>query len=470
MNTEQYLTWILEQDPKDYYTIEQADPDHLVLKTGRLSGAVSVYHLEADIIELRLTDENDENVFFLHFEYKDEEHAKKLFQEMIGVLKKQKFKRMLKVLLSCTSGMTTSFFAEKLSTAAETLSLDMTFAATAYDDLLYEGTGYDVILLAPQISYRAQTVRMSLPKAVVLNIPAALFASYDAGGTLTFLQEELKKLHKEKKKQEAATVIRDVRMNANIFVVALTTDNEETRYAYRLYCHGEPTITGEVIKERNTLKDIEDILDSAFVFACKDHTVDGVVISTPGVLRDPDGDQYRISYNELSDSFTQQYGLPVFFRHNTTTAAFGYYAQQTEYDRILYHSQPKGSLVGGQGIVYKGMPINGINAQAGEMLAVFRRFMRSRYKDPAHPTQAEIVDAVVDYLLVGIAECDPDVILLRSQSTPDAEEIRSRLAELTDRVPPIIHIDNVDEYTCIGAMLYGVFSLGELAVRKQLSQ
>lgn len=67
---------------------------------------------------------------------------------MIQSLKKAGSEVRTKVLLSCTSGFTTSFFADKLNDAAKTLGPDYDFSAVPYVELFEAAQDQDVILLA----------------------------------------------------------------------------------------------------------------------------------------------------------------------------------------------------------------------------------------------------------------------------------------------------------------------------------
>ena len=78
MNSREYFQWIMEQEyPGLSRTL--SDEDHIMLEDDFCLGEINVYHLEIDVIEMKLTRKRDEeNVFFLHFELKDAEYAKKL--------------------------------------------------------------------------------------------------------------------------------------------------------------------------------------------------------------------------------------------------------------------------------------------------------------------------------------------------------------------------------------------------------
>lgn len=60
----------------------------------------------------------------------------------------------LKILLSCTAGLTTSYFAYLMQEALAPLKENITIDAVSYLDLDQVQQDYDVILLAPQIAYK----------------------------------------------------------------------------------------------------------------------------------------------------------------------------------------------------------------------------------------------------------------------------------------------------------------------------
>ena len=105
-------------------------------------------------MELVVTNKkNDENVFYLHFELREEWRAKELFVEMLGSLLSLKDLQKTSVLLSCTSAMTTTFFANKLNETAEFLKANYIFDAVSVDQIYDKAYDNDVILIALQIAY-----------------------------------------------------------------------------------------------------------------------------------------------------------------------------------------------------------------------------------------------------------------------------------------------------------------------------
>ena len=73
----------------------------------------------------------------------------------------------------------------------------MEVAATSYQKIYNVAQNYDVILLAPQVSYVKFTSGKVFKNKLVLKIPTQIFASYNVGALITFVEESIKKI-KEK--------------------------------------------------------------------------------------------------------------------------------------------------------------------------------------------------------------------------------------------------------------------------------
>lgn len=363
-----FLNWVMNQTGDDY-TLERKDEDHIRLDADTVYGEINLYHFEMEVVELRLTRKSDdEAIFFLHFELKDAEHAEELFEEMIRALRKQNERKTVHILLSCTSAMTTSFFAGKLSEGAKTLSLDYEFAAVPFPSLYEKAFDYDVILMAPQVAYEYEKVKQILYDKIVLQIPPALFATYDTGAVLEFVRDEIAKAKTTKEEIAVAKVMRDIENNAKIFTIIATHDMDRTYYGYRIYDKGEIVLSEKVIKEHCTEQDVYDIMDTQFRSCCKERDIDCVVLSMPGVVYNYREKRHiRFEYNEFAAKLSEVYHIPVFMSNNTTAIALGYYAGQDEYDSITYHSTPRGGLGGGQGMVINGHPIIGSHQMSGEL-------------------------------------------------------------------------------------------------------
>lgn len=74
---------------------------------------------------------------------------------------------------------------------------------------------YDVILLAPQVSFRLSEVEGVLKNKRVYALSPALFGKYDVGNTIAFLEEELYKEKKIQSHQESPLPIKQTLKNIN---------------------------------------------------------------------------------------------------------------------------------------------------------------------------------------------------------------------------------------------------------------
>ncbi len=132
---------------------------------------------DPEIVEFHIQNKaDDETTFFLHFHATDRNHATGLFAEMVDALMALEHQQTTEVLLCCTAGMTTSFFASKLNEVAQTLGLNWSFSAVSVDEVYEKGADKAAVLVAPQIGYEHARITQSLPDVPVLLIPTATFS------------------------------------------------------------------------------------------------------------------------------------------------------------------------------------------------------------------------------------------------------------------------------------------------------
>jgi cellobiose-specific phosphotransferase system component IIB len=469
----QFKEWMLEQK-SDEYTLRfyRDNYDHVAVSTDYAEGTVAFYPLEKfNVVEMSVINKITSNaVFYLHFELKDLEHGKELFEDMVEAVLKQKSSKVTKVLLCCSSGITTHYFLEKLKSASDLLNLNFEFSAVSYNNLYVKGYDNDVILLAPQISFELKKVQAVFRDQLVLAIPAQIFASYNAGELIDLVRAERHKKKTTAEEKAVYKVMRDIENNAVIFVVTVTHDINSTRICHRLYEKGNIVISQEVIKETNSLEDLCDILDTQMYALNRTYHIDAVCISLPGTMQNGEIRNHRISYDGLSEEFSALYHLPVFFCHNSAAVAYGYYAGQEKYDIVAYHSQPAGSIGAGQGYVYRGMPIEGRNQLGGEVGNMYEKMVKPQ-TDITCLSIEQLKDSVVFYLLAAVSVIAPEVILVRSAFTPDMEELKTELRKYVreEQMPDLISVTDVSEYAYLGTMLYGLRAYKE-RVRKQITK
>ena len=153
IHTMLFKQWILIQDQSQCQIyLDDKNENIIDIKTNYSFSQVIFNPL--NIIELSVTNTMTQNIeFYLHFQMKTMKHATELFNEMMNNILQLVDKPKIKILLSCSGGLTTSYFASKLNEAAQILDYHYEVRAIGYTDLFNVGNEYDVILLAPQISF-----------------------------------------------------------------------------------------------------------------------------------------------------------------------------------------------------------------------------------------------------------------------------------------------------------------------------
>ncbi|MBR3317515.1 MAG: ROK family protein [Atopobiaceae bacterium] len=457
--------WIREQAHKGYAANLEND-DHFVFETNFATAEVSFYNMDPDpeIVELRIEEKaTGETRFFLHFHPVNREHSIQLFREMIQALLAMGDRQRTEVLLCCTAGMTTSFFAEKLNQAAEALGLDWGFSAVSVTEAYENGRNKAAILIAPQIAYQAERVRQVMGDVPVLEIPTATFAAYDAAGCLEWVREELAARANKSNGQADEKPPACAQGFGRILVVAAHAASSEATIHYRTYHHGTIAAEGSVIKRRLTLDDITDVIDTQLCTCKAGGRVDAVGVALPGALRDgyllikTNRDVDLTNGSEgfiIGDYLSARYPIPVILCNNTNAAALGWREAHPEYENVTFYSQATGWAMGGQGHVVNGKLLEGAHGNAGEIRLVVNRFSFSRplHYNPFDP--ADVLETVGQVLAMDCATFDPEVVALRCDLLPNMEEVADELAKYVprDAQPLLVHVDNYDECILAGVL------------------
>jgi len=440
------------------------------IKTSYATGKVNFYPLDVLICEMSVTNLADgENKFYLHFELRDLDYASELFSEMLQTITDLKDRQSLKILLSCTGGLTTGFFADKLNETAKVLELDYKVEAVPFHRLYEVAPNYSVILLAPQIAYQAKNAQEVLQNQLVLKIPPKVFASYNVTEMLKYIHEELDNW----KKTTAERIIAKVRAgvvksDAKILSIAVMPSNRESRIAYKIYKNGEPIFEETVIKCKfNYVNDLQDILDT-IGFRCKKFSAIG--IATAGAVQDGHIDLIHFIDPEinLKKVLEEKYKVPVTITNNLKSAALGYYVQQDKFENILFVSRPYGFRAGGLGMVLNGKVLNGTHNIAGEVRFITQDVVVKEDWDKVFMSDLDkILDGVTFEIRAGIAVADPEVVCLRSEMTPDLEKVKAKVAEVIPEkyLPEFVRVrdEEMQEFVLVGQM---ILSLEELERRK----
>ena len=447
--------------------ITLVDDEHIALATSDAKGEVNFYAFEGapDIVELRIEDLDrpEEPTFFLHFELEDEDRAEELFAQMAEALQERDFYETRRILLCCTAGLTTTMFANKLAEAAKTLSLDYSFEALPLAQAQEQGGDYDVVLLAPQVAYQRSEVAAAFPEAVVVVIPAKVFAAYDAGAALKMVMHLLSD-HTVFPIDDGSNLkfARDLPNDATIMVLTVINRPRSSWIGWRIYIKGEIATYGSVTKPKNDLRDVEDVLATLHFKGWDPGSLDAIGIAVPGIVN-----RGTIAFAgngvtdyELGRLLSERYHAKVFVDNNANAAAVGCYMSQDNYDSVVLHTQQTGFLVGGQGIVVDGHLLKGRRNFAGELgplsAALRGHEITSQDLDLAWSPEG-MRKIVAPALAADVSLVAPDAIYLAVDLLDDMDALRDEVARyfgdaLDPYIPDLIRVGDYRETIALGEL------------------
>ena len=453
IDTELLKRWLLNQNEDDWDVKEVND--NIVIETKYGLGFINFYPnciIELDV-ENKMT---KEKVFFIHFQMNNFHHALGLLYDMRLCLQTLTTSKKTKVLLSCTSGLTTGFFAEKLNEGVQLLNKDFEFNAVSYGNLYDMAKDYDVILLAPQVSYVKLQVEKVFKNKLVLKIPTQIFASYNVGALITFIEESLK--HKENKYNgyvEPLASMMEIKTNKNVLAVSINANGENSHISYRLYnSHQDIVLDSNIIKSNIKLQDVLDALDTVVL---QNEMIDVISIALPGVM--VEGNVYsgiiEGGNHQLKERLEKRYEKEIYLINDVNAAVVGYYASQNEYKSLAFLFQPIGRMAG-SGIVVNGQLVRGMDHLAGEV-ALLPLNLSDAYLTLANTPEGTL-ELVTKNIMSIIAIVAPEAIVVYSDLILDSQdvsdEIKKALSQYPLKVyPQIIKVENILEYILLGAMI-----------------
>lgn len=446
-------------------TIEQLDDEHIQLKTEHALGAVNFYDFGEglpEVVELSIVDPDvpDEPKFFLHFELDDEDRAEELFSEMTDELQQDERYRTTRVLLCCTAGLTTTMFANKLQEAAKTLSLDYSFEALPLAQAQEEGGAYDAVLLAPQVGYQRKAVAESFPDAAVVQIPAKVFASYDAGACLKMVMHLVDDNTMVPAGEDGELkLVRDLANDKCIMIIICTQSPRNGWFGWRIYKKGAMVARGSVTKRFPSWRDIDDILATLHVQGWQISGLDAIGIAVPGVVNDGvvafSGHSGLENY-DLGKSISERYGVKVYVENSANASAVGCYVSQDTYDSVVLHTQQTGHLAGGQGIVVDGHLLRGRINYAGQLGPLYRAFYGPERDFERAWTPDGMCEIVARTLVADITLVAPEAIYVAVDLVYDMDALRIEIARYFGDekgfIPDMFRVENNRELVALGMM------------------
>ncbi len=443
--------------------IKQIDDEHITLTTPESTGEVNFYAFDdaPEIVELRVTDANCtcEPSFFLHFELEDERRAEELFAEMAETLAQKDRFSTTRVLLCCTAGLTTSMFAGKLTEAAKTLGLDYTFDAIPLEQAKAEGGSWDAVLLAPQVGYQRKAVAGAFPNAVVVEIPAKLFATFDAAGVLRMVMHLLSD-HTVFPETDGQNLkfMRELTNDKRVMCLTCIKRPRSAWMGWRIYDHGEVVGLGKSVKPTLNVHDIEDLIASLPAQGFSVEDLDAIAIAVPGVVQRGRVNHPPIGAKnyDLAHSISKRHHVKVFVENNARAAAIGCYLTQDDYDSVVLHTQQTGYPVGGQGIVVDGHVCKGRKNFSGEIGPLVSSQTGIERDVETCWTPEGMLDVVARSLVADISLIAPDAIYVAVDLVDDMDRLRKAILpyfdDLEEYVPELIRVTDYRERIALGML------------------
>lgn len=410
-----YKKWILfRQIDNCQIMLSSKDQNKIILETKY--GVANVIFYKFNIIELNVISKIDqESCFFLHFQMNNINHAINLFYEMVECLKTLIKKPKIKILLCCSGGLTTTYFAYKIDEAIQLFALDYEIAATGYNELFKKGEQYDV--------------------KEILNLVD---------------QELIKKRNKNGQVQLLSIRNKTITFHRKILCISLFRNRNRIHIAYRLYqSQSDIIVNNETIKQRITIQDIYDVIDTVLL---NYPGIEVIGFSTPGIVNN--GFATTASINGFDDMnykklFTSKYSQKFIITNDVNTAAIGYHATQNQYSSIVLLFQPM-STKAGAGIIIDNKLINGKHNVAGEMKYLPVNLLEKGanvYKTP------EDIIKIVKYISLSIISViGPEAIVIFCSLLPNIEDLENELKTVLPQeyIPRLIKIGDIQEYIFLG--------------------
>ena len=450
------LDWI-ETNNKDDYSISRWEKDSSIglnMKTEYAEAQVDVVFLEAAVVEYRIVNSKEENVFYLHFELNDPDHAKELFHEMRDCLDKQRISETKQILLCCSCGLTTSFFTMKLNEAAETLGVDMKFSAVPYEQLYDEVKEKDAVLLAPQIGYRLKTVQQVLSDKIVIQIPVKIFSTYDGAGMITMLNALFEeKENGQTDKGETVSGLQ-TRRNGSVLIVSVIRMEARSQIAYRIYDGGEITAENQITKETYSFSDVQDVIRVA---VCTHPDLKTICLVTPGMISSGVLTYEEAGIHELNvrEILKETYDMSVRLYNDADMIALGYSALELEGGDAAFYFVPTGSSVGNIGLVVNGNTVRGKRHMGGRQMDA----VTSLTTFPQNPytlvkTPEGNIELAARYLTGLYSYTGVRRIAYYSKMIPDADALREKVAQFIPEayMPEIVKTESIRDYLYAGVL------------------
>ena len=449
---EAYFSWITSREHAGY-TTEEENGD-LRLRTEYATGEINYVEMMGyRIVEMKITVPNkEEDQFYLHFELLEEARAKELYLEMEEVLLELRSRQNTRVLICCSGGLTSSYFADKLKDAAQFLDKQYEFEAAFYDSLYEVGPDYDIVLLAPQISYMHNEAEKALSGQRVAVIPTRIFGTYDASAMLELLEDED---YLPKKREVLPEYREEVQAdpNKNILSIVLSYEKKSVRMFIRCYEGNHCISNHEVIKKHLKYEDVFDFLGTVHHEKKLDR-LDMIVCTLPTDISDGVVDRIKGSKHhkvELQKEMEEIFHVPVALLNGTDAALLGYYQAHPECANVTLHEHRYYGTMK-EAILRDGKLVSRKNNLVGEI--ELTEDILHHGNELTHKKETkDIIKGMANILVNNIVHSGPEKIVIVCPLTPNMEQIRDRIAKYIpmESIPELVYLSDDERLECIHA-------------------
>lgn len=439
----------------------QLDEDRISIELPTATAEVNFYPYEDDkeIVEYRVVREDGDASFFLHFELDDLQRAQELFGQMEESLAEESSRETTHVLLSCTSALTTTLFAQRMNEVAQTLGLDYDFCAKPVDEALTTSEPFSAVLLAPQAAHTRKRMMESHPNALVFEIPAKIFGSFDAAGAVRLLMHAFREVSERADVENGLRAVRDLHDDKRVLTITLFALRDHMRLGYRLYDKGEAVVEGAVRKSMDMSSgydDIEGLIRGLSVRELDLSTLDAIAIAVPGVTLRGKVSLPGIIVGEydLGPALFERFGVPVYVDNNCNAAAVGCYVSQDECENLMFYRHAFGHVAGGMGTVIDGKLLKGHGNFAGEPKYFEDHFaLDMSYEDTLWSAEG-MHELALNVAVASAAVVAPDALYLAVDTIDDASAFHDELARILGRpnAPKVVIVDDYVERVYLGTL------------------
>lgn len=414
---------------------------------------------EFQIFEFQVKNTYTQQVeFYLHFQMKNMRHALDLFKEMMNIIETLVHKPKTKVLLTCTGGLTTGYFAMNLNETANAMHKDYIFKAVAIEQLEEEAQDQDMILLAPQVSYQHASIQEKYSNKIVLKVPPRVYAKYDTGKMLEIIEETQKKHYKEE--HETLSLCEITQEHGEILTFIFIRNSNRIHIGYRLFGRENEILEdGEIIKTRVTLEDMFDLIDMMMV---NHQHIDAIAIATPGIINNGVVSTMQlegmIDGTNIEEAFKKRYYQKLILINDVNSIAVGYHACQNQYHNISVIFQPVSTNAGLGHIIEDQLHV-GLHSLSGEIQFLPMVLSKSRFE--LNKTAEGTIELLTQIMLSSMITIAPELIVICSVLLPSVNQLKDELKKYIpeEYIPEIRQIDYLQDYSFIGSLIVAIREL-----------